>query len=361
MADPTKAFISYSRGDGDFVLRLCQDLRAAGASIWVDSFDIRPGDEWDDAIARGLDECGRLLVVLSPRSVASANVLDEVGYALSKEKLIIPVLYEDCEVPYRLNRLHYVDFRTSYDGGLRELLSAIRSTKRRPNDLPAPGPRDKRRRWYLLAGAAAVPAALVLTWAVIDQRPASVDPATRGRAPAEDRDTKSAVPQGPSKAAAELKTPKSPPAAVPSQSTQSPKPENSVTLPKASFRDSYRKSLLLYLSEAPSGFKKLGAQEFVDWTPSVKLPAATGCRGSGYPSQPVIQCVLYRTDSEIEAARRFEDLIEITGAVLADWERHRLNMYVANFSNDKVASLVHLNVYKRGDQFDVLVSVRPKR
>ena len=89
MGDTPKAFVSYSRADTDFVLRLCQDLRAAGASIWLDQLDIHPGEEWDEAIERGLSECGRMLIVLSPHSVASENVLDEIGSALSRKKPII--------------------------------------------------------------------------------------------------------------------------------------------------------------------------------------------------------------------------------------------------------------------------------
>ena len=93
MPQSAKAFVSYSRDDAFFVLRLCQDLRAAGAAIWLDKLDIRPGEEWDQAVERGLSECGRMLVVLSPNSVASQNVLDEVGFALAKKKTILPVLF----------------------------------------------------------------------------------------------------------------------------------------------------------------------------------------------------------------------------------------------------------------------------
>src|SRR5215472_16378251 len=153
MVDPPKAFVSYSRTDTDFVLRLCQDLRGAGASIWLDKLDIHPGEEWDQAIERGLSECGRMLVVLSPKSVTSQNVLDEIGYALSRKKPIIPVLYRDCEVPYRLNRLEYVDFRTDYEERLKYLVSAIKDAKQNPNAILVHGPHDRSRRLYLWAGA----------------------------------------------------------------------------------------------------------------------------------------------------------------------------------------------------------------
>ena len=36
------AFISYSREDSDFALRLAQDLKSAGAAIWLDQVDINP-------------------------------------------------------------------------------------------------------------------------------------------------------------------------------------------------------------------------------------------------------------------------------------------------------------------------------
>jgi len=336
MVDPSKAFVSYSRADTDFVLRLCQDLRAAGASIWLDQIDIHPGEEWDQAIERGLSECGLMLVVLSPTSVASQNVLDEIGYGLSRKKTIIPVLYRDCEVPYRLNRLEYVDFRTAYDERLKYLVSAIGDAKENPKTIAVPVAHDRSRRLYLLAGGAAV--AGLLAWTTFSHR----------RVPA---DLKTAV---------ETQKPERVTTDPPAPSTTSPAAANSQAVAKSSFRDSFRTTLLRYISEAPSGFQALGAKEWVDWTPSVNLPGAVSCRGSGYPQEPVIECVLYRTDSEVEAANKFEDLIELTQATLPDWEGSRLNMFVAYFSSKKVTPRVGLDVTKSGEHFDVVLSVRPK-
>ena len=339
MADQAKAFVSYSRADTDFVLRLCQDLRAAGASIWLDQLDIHPGEDWDEAIERGLFECGRMLTVLSPKSVSSQNVLDEIGYALSKKKPIIPVLHQDCDVPYRLNRIQYVDFRTAYDEPLKHLLSAIGDAKENPKTIPVPVAHDRSRRLYLLAGAGAAAIAGLLAWYTLSHRPVLVV-----LKPAVETQKREQVTTDPS-----------------AQSTARPAAGNSQPSPKISFRDSFRTTLLRYISEAPSGFQTLGAEEWVDWTPSASLPGAVSCRGSGYPQEPVIECVLYRTDSEVEAANKFEDLIELTRATLPEWEGNRLNMYVAYFSSKKVISLVGLNVVKSADHFDVVLSVRPKR
>lgn len=123
--DQLKTFFSYARRDSVFVLRLVKDLRAAGATVWLDQLDIRPGQHWDTEIGRALQSCFRNVIVLSPDSVDSANVLDEITYALDRKKQVIPLLYLDCEIPYRLSRLQYIDFRHDYPTGLADLLNVL--------------------------------------------------------------------------------------------------------------------------------------------------------------------------------------------------------------------------------------------
>ena len=119
------AFVSYSRDDSEFARTLAENLKAAGDNVWLDQLDIIPGERWDRAISEALNNCPRLLVVLSPASVDSENVLDEVDFALAHRKAIIPVLLSDCETPLRLRRVQRVDFRTDYARGLKTLLNAL--------------------------------------------------------------------------------------------------------------------------------------------------------------------------------------------------------------------------------------------
>jgi hypothetical protein len=70
-------FFSYSRKDSEFVLRLAKDLRHAGAVVWLDQLDIKPGEHWDGAVEKALATCDRMLVILSPDSVNSTNVMDD--------------------------------------------------------------------------------------------------------------------------------------------------------------------------------------------------------------------------------------------------------------------------------------------
>lgn len=111
-------FFSYSRLDKDYAIRLAGDLRGLGARLWIDQLDIKPGDHWERSIENAIKSARGLLVVLSPRSVASDNVLDEISYARDHGKVILPVLIEKCEIPFRLHRLQYIDFVSDYRAAL---------------------------------------------------------------------------------------------------------------------------------------------------------------------------------------------------------------------------------------------------
>jgi TIR domain len=126
--DPPTAFLSYSRDDREFAFRLAEDLKTTGARVWLDQRNITPGERWDRAIEDALLNCTCLIVVLSPSSVRSVNVLDEVSFALEKEKQIVPVLYRDCAIPLRIRRVQYLDFRTDYTHGLTGLVAALRQS-----------------------------------------------------------------------------------------------------------------------------------------------------------------------------------------------------------------------------------------
>ena len=129
-------FFSYSREDTDFVLKLAKDLRAAGENIWLDQLDIEPGKRWDNEIEAALKDAKKLLLVLSPTSVASENVMDEVSFALEEGRSIVPILYKPCDVPFRLRRLQFVDFSTDYQTGFQKLQEYLHNKREMAADTP---------------------------------------------------------------------------------------------------------------------------------------------------------------------------------------------------------------------------------
>jgi hypothetical protein len=84
------SFVSYSREDSEFALRLSGDLIAAGVPVWLDKLHIAAGQRWDKAIELALANCPRILLILSSAAVESENVLDEVSFAIEEKKKSFP-------------------------------------------------------------------------------------------------------------------------------------------------------------------------------------------------------------------------------------------------------------------------------
>jgi len=130
-SDPKEiCFLSYARADEHFALQLANDLRSLGASIWMDQLDLRPSEHWDRAIERAIRACSNVIMILSPRSVASENVADEISLAIDSGKPVIPVLIEPCDLPLRVTRMHLVDATKDYQAALRECSAEIGTRSR---------------------------------------------------------------------------------------------------------------------------------------------------------------------------------------------------------------------------------------
>ncbi|NTV82954.1 MAG: TIR domain-containing protein [Bacteroidales bacterium] len=130
---PDTTFFSYSRSDSDFVLKLAMDLRQAGADVWLDQLDIEAGNRWDLSIGEALKNSKKMLVILSPDSVASNNVMDEVSFALEAGKTVIPILFIPCDIPFRLRRVQHADFTKNYDDAIKNLVQTLKLGKIKPS------------------------------------------------------------------------------------------------------------------------------------------------------------------------------------------------------------------------------------
>jgi hypothetical protein len=124
----TTYFLSYARADDKSALRFADDLLAAGVSVWVDQYDIRPSQHWDRAIEAAIRACDGLIVILSPASVASPNVADEVSVAINDGKAVIPIMIAPCVLPLRMTRMHFIDATRDYETALRRTLAALEDT-----------------------------------------------------------------------------------------------------------------------------------------------------------------------------------------------------------------------------------------
>jgi hypothetical protein len=79
---------------------------------------------------KGLKNSKYFIVVLSPDSLTSSWVNEETSYAILQQitlnsVFVIPVLIADCEIPPLLKTRRYIDFRKSFDEGLKELTGRL--------------------------------------------------------------------------------------------------------------------------------------------------------------------------------------------------------------------------------------------
>jgi hypothetical protein len=123
-------FISYSSKDATFVQRLADDLSAQQLKVWLDKFEMKVGDSLNQKLQEGISSSGWLGVVLSPNSISSAWVTRELNAALMqelerKQVFVLPILYQNCDIPIFLRDKVYADFRSSYQDGLRALLERL--------------------------------------------------------------------------------------------------------------------------------------------------------------------------------------------------------------------------------------------
>jgi len=139
-----KVFISYSHSDTDFVNRFAADLQASGLAIWIDHESIHAGDTWTGSISDGIEQCDIFIVVLSPISSESRNVVKEVILADENKKPIFPVFCAACVVSrdmrYPLAGKQYLNLEggENYSQNLPRLVAATRATQTDPHAISTP-------------------------------------------------------------------------------------------------------------------------------------------------------------------------------------------------------------------------------
>src|ERR1041385_5341663 len=92
-------FISYSSKDREQAQLLTELLASAGLSVWIDQAGIEAATSWSEEIVNALDGCKAFIVMLSPSSIESKNVVREVALAFEKNKKILPLDLEPVSLP----------------------------------------------------------------------------------------------------------------------------------------------------------------------------------------------------------------------------------------------------------------------
>jgi hypothetical protein len=103
-------FMSYTKEDEAFALRLADDLVTSGANVWIDIRNAKPGRHWNRSIEQALGDSHMMIVVLSPAALTSPHVAVEWQAYMEAYRPVIPVLAEVCDPPGPLRTRRPVDF-----------------------------------------------------------------------------------------------------------------------------------------------------------------------------------------------------------------------------------------------------------
>jgi small GTP-binding protein len=140
-------FLSCSRQDRPRVQPLAQRLRAAGLRIWWDAWELKPGDNVRLAQERGLMSSRTLILCMSP--AAFGQDWDRVASAMfrfldpwSTGRRFIPVLLQECEIPFALRGYTYIDWRTESGDAFTRLLNTCRPPVFQPDAPQKPPPQE---------------------------------------------------------------------------------------------------------------------------------------------------------------------------------------------------------------------------
>jgi anti-anti-sigma factor len=123
------AFVSYSSADWRSCLALCERLKQDGVRLWLDRWNIAPGENIVSRIDDGLENSQALLLLASPNAFQSdwseiertSQMFRDPG---GQKCRLIPILIENCKFPIMLANLKYIDYRDRSEDAYYEILCA---------------------------------------------------------------------------------------------------------------------------------------------------------------------------------------------------------------------------------------------
>jgi len=120
-------FISYSKKDSEFAIKLADDLIGEGHKVWIDR-SLQVGEDWEQTIENKLEEASEVIVILSSSAIASKWVQHEGSIAYGLKKQMYPVLIEELspgDLPIWVGKYQYHSFLGIDYVGAFQSLSAI--------------------------------------------------------------------------------------------------------------------------------------------------------------------------------------------------------------------------------------------
>ena len=95
-------FVSYSHKDKKRVEPIVSLIEGMGRRVWMDRSDITGQTGWAGQIVRAIRECRAVVLMASPNSYSSDQVVRELYLAMNHKKTIVPIEIEPADLPDEL-------------------------------------------------------------------------------------------------------------------------------------------------------------------------------------------------------------------------------------------------------------------
>lgn len=108
-------FLSYSFKDKAIADRVLNELEKKGNRCFYAPRDVTPGRGYAGEIIKAIERCNSFVLIMTQSAVDSHQVLREINAAVSRNKTIIPLKFEDVilndDLQYYLGVSQWIDFR----------------------------------------------------------------------------------------------------------------------------------------------------------------------------------------------------------------------------------------------------------
>ncbi|MEM9093341.1 MAG: toll/interleukin-1 receptor domain-containing protein, partial [Cyanobacteria bacterium P01_F01_bin.53] len=115
----TQVFLSYAEEEDSAEMeKIRQSLRRHGITVWTNKTDIQTSEDFKKAINRGIEQADNLVYLLSSASLKSHYCQQEINYALSLNKRVVPILVKPTpveQISATLRDLQYIDLTDNQD------------------------------------------------------------------------------------------------------------------------------------------------------------------------------------------------------------------------------------------------------
>ncbi len=87
-----KLFISHSIEDADWARSFAKALKERGVTVWLEDFEVKPGESWGDANESALRSSDVLVPLLDGETSSTRVFFFELGAAIAMGKRVVPIL-----------------------------------------------------------------------------------------------------------------------------------------------------------------------------------------------------------------------------------------------------------------------------